>query len=269
MAGIEQVTAAGLDHFPDVFRVFFGAPFGGSSRHEFLFHGADDVDFLLGDEFQQPHALGQREAADFAGHLGELFLKDQYAVCIFQGIVSAPQVNGRHLLTAAEQVFLCRARIERRRAVQGTGGNQIADTLRPHVLQEAGHARRRELEDVLRVALRQDTVSLLVVQSAAHDALEGEPRTVFPVADVDDGLYLRQLLDTQTVVFQQPDLVDGVSVQLGDEQVVHFLDGRVVEAFHRLAVLLFGRDDDGRGMHGTGTRLTHKRADVLDDLRIP
>ena len=153
MAGIEQVTAAGFDHLPDVFRVFFRTPFGGSSRHELLFHGTDDVDFLLGDKFQQPHAFGQREATDFTGHLGELFLKDQHAVGVFQGIVSAPQVNGCDLFTTAEQVFFRRTGIECRRTVQRSGSNQVADTLWPHVLQKTGHPRRGELEDVLRVAL--------------------------------------------------------------------------------------------------------------------
>ena len=89
-----------------------------------------------------------------------------------------------------------------------------------------------------------------------------------PVDQCDDGTELGKLLCRQHVLFQQPYLIDRITVELRDQYPVHLTNRQEIETLGGLAVPHVRRDNDGGGVYGSRFGLSEQPAHILDDLRI-
>ena len=125
----------------------------------------DDLLLLLADRLDAGVGAGQLDAAQAVEDAHDLFLKDHDAVGLAQDFLHDRVRVGRLLAAVlAVDVGVHHAAAERAGAVQGRAGDDVADVVRLHALEQLADAVGFELEHALGVAALQQGEGRRVVE---------------------------------------------------------------------------------------------------------
>jgi hypothetical protein len=145
-------------------------------------------------------------------------------------------------------------------AIQGVGGDEVLDAVRPHLHQQVLHAARFELEDALGPAAGEDLEGLGVVQV---ELVQVEVEAV-PVPDQGAGAFEdAERLEAQEVHLEQAHLLDHGPFVLGNDVV----RVRGLVQGHEIRQRLVGDDHAGRMDRGVPSEPFELAADVDDFAR--
>src|SRR5436190_10468206 len=184
----------------------------GAALEELLLEGGHQRVDLLADRLAQVVGLARREAGDLLRDLQVLLLVDARPVRD-AGDRLEPRVDVGDLLLAVLAARVDRDVLHRARPVERDERDQILEDGRLDLLERLAHARRLELEDAGRVALREHPVDLLVVE-----------RQLRPVDAVADELLCAledvEVAEAEEVHLQEAERLDVAAVELRNDFLV-------------------------------------------------
>ena len=265
---VERIPAGRLDLVPDLAGLLVGASVGDGACDEVVFERGHQLRILLADRLAQHVRLTQVEASERMRDGHELLLVGHQAIGVLRRLIRPEVIDRNDLAALITHVLLRSAYVERCRTVKGVDDNQVLDIVRLHVHDELGDAARGELEDVLGISVGKQAVGFLIAQFVTRNIFQRVVRAVFAIDIAENGPELRELLGCQDILFEQADLLHGVSVQLRDQQAVHLADRQKVETFGRAPVFFRRSDDDGRSVDRGCARLAHDPPYIFHHLGI-
>ena len=158
-------------------------------------------------------------------HRHKLLLIDHNAVGILRCLIATEVVDRSHIASTVTDIVICCSDVECRRAEESIYGNQILDAVGLHILNKASDTRRGELKDILRIALGEYPICLLIIEHVARYLLYGQLLIVMLIYEVYGGTEFCQLLCCQHILFKQSNLIDRVSIKLRYQRSVHLAYG--------------------------------------------
>ncbi len=189
----------------------------------------DDRQLLLADRLDAGVGVGQLDPAQAVQDPHHLLLVDHHAVGLFQDLLHHRMlVLGRLAAVLDLDVVVDHAAFERPGAIEGVGGDDVAEVVGLHPLQEVADAAAFQLEHALGLAAAQQIVRRLIVEreGVGIDLLAGglldQPH------DLGED---RQVAQAEEVHLQQPGLLDVGHRPLGDDFLLalHVLQGEVLD----------------------------------------
>ena len=157
-----------------------------------------------------------------------LFLVDHHAVALFQDLLHHRMlVLGFFAAVLDLDVVVDHAAFQRPGTIQGVGGDDVAEVVGLHPLQEVADAAALQLEDALGLAAAEQGEGLRVVQREAVGIDAAAGGLLDQVDDLgEDG----QVAQAEEVHFQQPGPLHVGHRPLGDDffLVLHVLQGDVL-----------------------------------------
>ena len=128
----------------------------------------DHFELFLADRLDARVGVGQRDAAQAVDDPHDLLLIDHHAVRFFEHVLHHRVLVFRLLPPVLDlDVVLDHAAFERAGAVEGVGGDDVAEAVGLHPLQEVADAAAFELEHAFRLAAAEQGVGFLVVEREA------------------------------------------------------------------------------------------------------
>ena len=211
---VESVSSELFDHVEEFDCLGLGQVTGSGARDEFLTETLHHVDLFLADRLDATVRTGKFDAADAVEDPHHLLLVDHHSVGLGEQFVD-DRVHRRHRLTTVLDVDVGHHHpaLEWPRAVEGTGGDDVVETVGTHLGQQVTHAGTFELENALGFPSLEQRVGRLVVERQFDRVDLG---TVCRT-DVLDGLVQDgEVAEPEEVHLQQAGLFDILVPPLGD-----------------------------------------------------
>ena len=239
---VEAVPGEELHQIEDLLRLLLADAVLQRAVHERFALLGHDPGILLAHGLAEHVGLPHREARQDRGDAHHLFLIRDDAVRVGQDRRELRQfVLDLGLALLARDEIVHHPALQRAWAVQRVQRDQVVEPRRLRLPQEFAHARAFELEDAVRLAVREQLVGLLVIERNGVDVEVDVLRALDFVQAVADQ---RQRAEPEEIHLQQPDPFDLFHRPLRDDFVLL----RLVER-HELGERL-RRDHDARGVHG-------------------